>query len=58
MIADPAIKGAAHSCECGYDNPLMKKMFEGFTIGQLLVYGAQRTVQKERLLNSTYEEQE
>jgi hypothetical protein len=49
MIADPTIKGAEHSWECGYGNELMKKMFEGVTLGQLLVYGAQRAAKKERL---------
>ncbi len=31
-----------HSCECGYDNYLMKKRFEGVSIEDLLNYATQR----------------
>lgn len=35
-----------HSCDCGYDNYLMKKRFEGVSIESLLEYAGKRIEQK------------
>lgn len=39
------------SCECGYSNLLMKKVFEAVSFGQLLAYGAKRTEEKRKQMN-------
>ena len=46
MIADPKIKGAAHSCECGKYNRIIKERFEGVKIEDLIKYARIRIQDK------------
>jgi len=49
MIADPVIKGASSSCNCGKYNRIMEGKFKGVSLEQLIAYGRARAEQKGKL---------
>lgn len=47
-----------HSCDCGYDNYLMKKRFENVSIEDLLNYGIKRIHEKSSGSSSRFNQEQ
>jgi hypothetical protein len=58
MIADPVIKGASSSCDCGKYNRLMKEKFKDVSIEELMAYGRMRVEEKKLQVNCECEPNE